>query len=129
MIELTLIKKRNQAFTLIEIIIVMAVLSILVTMAVPRFTAFYEHANIANDKQLATIVANAGVAYVASHKTETGFDNSDVSMVNLFNSELISKEYSSSDLRSVTFTNISISYDGTFVRCILDGDPDFVITK
>lgn len=65
--------KKKKGFTLIELIVVIAILGILAAIAVPRFTGFTDKAKVGADKQYAALVANAIVTSLAEgNMTITG---------------------------------------------------------
>ena len=60
------LRKNKKGFTLIELIVVIAILAILAIIAVPRLAGFRDRAEIANDKELASIVAHSVATLIAS---------------------------------------------------------------
>lgn len=62
--------KSSKGFTLIELIIVIAILGILALIAVPKFSGYVDKANEAADKQLGYVVANGVQVLIASGDIE-----------------------------------------------------------
>lgn len=73
--------KKNEGFTLMEIIIVIVILGILALIAVPRLIGFTTQAEIAADKEYAAVVARAAELYWAANENndeEFTFDIGDL---------------------------------------------------
>ena len=64
--------KNRQGFTLIELIVVLAVLSIIMAIAVPRFVGVQEVAKVSADESTAAMIGKAAELYAAINSIESG---------------------------------------------------------
>jgi type IV pilus assembly protein PilA len=67
-----MILKNNRAFTLIELMIVIAIIGILAAIAIPQFSAYRQRAYVSALKSDANTIANAQEAYYYDHSTYAG---------------------------------------------------------
>ncbi|AWK49728.1 pilin [Clostridium beijerinckii] len=74
-------KRKKKGFTLIELIIVIAIIAILAAIAIPKFGAVRENANLASDQANAKIIATAVAQAVSegeiTEDEDTAVDSAD----------------------------------------------------
>ena len=64
------VRKNKKGFTLIELIVVIAILGILVLLAAPRFLGYTKDAKVATMQADAKVLANAALIYNIEHEGE-----------------------------------------------------------
>lgn len=93
-------KKNNKAFTLIELIVVMAIISVLVLLSVPKFDKFNKRAEITQIKNNIKQLENASERYYIDNQTWPIVDNVFYTKIELdeYTSEIFDKRGNSINL-------------------------------
>lgn len=69
--------KKSSGFTLIELIIVIAILGVLATIAIPSYSRYTDQAKQAADQQTANVAVNAMAMYVAENRITSAISSDD----------------------------------------------------
>ncbi len=111
--------KNRKGFTLIELIVVLAVLAIIMAIAVPRFLGVQEDAREDADYSTGAMIAKAAELYYA--KTET---TADVSAQDLIDDNYINGiEFQSSDFDGADLdTEVTVSTSGSTITVTIVND-------
>jgi prepilin-type N-terminal cleavage/methylation domain-containing protein len=107
--------KKNEGFTLMEIIIVIVILGILALIAVPRLIGFTTQAEIATDKEYAAVVARAAELYWAAN------DKEEPNIANLTSADMVDEP--SKALKHYKYVNIEFDV-GVATVTLSGGEAD-----
>lgn len=133
--------KNKKGFTLIELIVVIAILGILAALVAPRLMGFQESAREKADQQMAATIANASVIHITEQTSFAGISNADtflaaVATANLIDASLNSVANVNTAITSQKYAGgFRISYDTTTHALTVTlaeagtGTDDFVIIK
>ena len=121
--------KKKKGFTLIELIVVIAILGILAAIAIPRLSGFTDQAKKASDEQMANVVANAAATYYAANNSTVP------TMAQLATDNLISKNYTAADLTSSYYKagspvfTIEAGTSPIILKITIGGTHTYVVNK
>lgn len=119
MFNLKKMRKNKKGFTLIELIVVIAILGILAAVMIPKIGGFTEKARMAADETWGAELASAGAMYAAAHNVAS-FASSDATIAAIATDKLIDTAITTitlaeGKLTSTTYKGINITYDGNNV--------------
>jgi type IV pilus assembly protein PilA len=123
--------KNRKGFTLIELIVVLAVLAIIMAIAVPRFLGVQETAKVSADYSTGGMIAKAAELYVAQNEDDNvlggDLDDDDVTAI----LSTLDVTFQSSKIKDVTVDKnnitINVSTEGSITVEVGSGSSEYEI--
>lgn len=109
MIKLINKLKNRKGFTLIELIVVLAVLAIIMAIAVPRFLGVQEQSKVDADYATGSLIAKTAEIYFVQNPSETSIAKGSVD--DKLGDDLPSVKFQSSKVKDQDLTDVALSYD------------------
>lgn len=112
--------KSNKGFTLVELIVVMAVLAIISAIAVPRFLGVQEKAKVDADYATGAMIAKAAELYKAKNQEEDSVTASELIDAEYMNAI----EFKSNGFKSYTSESVNITFTDNGLAEVVAGTDD-----
>jgi len=100
--------KNRKGFTLVELIVVIAVLGIIMSIAVPRYIGIQEQARVDADYTTGAMIAKAAELYYVQHEGATGLGTGNENLTNIQN-----VNFQSAKIKDKKLADVDIGYNST----------------